>query len=343
MADVGHRLRHGHQPAVGGDDGHLVAGVEGVAERPRDARVQDAEAVLAPLHLHHRPRTTVDGDHVAVHARIVVQREQQLTVALEHHVAQDQRHVVLALGQRQALVFGVGHVVLRQQPVVDVFGRVVHAVVVVPEGARPLEVRVHVVLVLPRPGDIAGVAVERRQRCRTVQVHRGPLLVAQCLVHGGQVVEEPSHDRAALGGLDGRPRHRAVVRVHLGLEARDDLLGDLGHPDLVVVGLGVGSIRHCNRRHGERRRERLGQLAGSHASGDHRAGTDRALRRQCHGCSGEHARLDDIAPIQRRKSLADPSPTRRGVAEVVNSVLLHDCRPFRIPRARHEIDPPDDN
>ena len=143
------RLGFRHQPAIGGDDGHRLAGIERQVPRPRDRRTEDAEAVLPALDLHHRPRSAVDQDHVAPQPGVVLEREQQRAVLVEQRIRQDQRHVVPTVRDRQRPLHCVEHVVLRDQPVIGVLGGVMDAVVVVPQRSSRLEVRVVVVLELP--------------------------------------------------------------------------------------------------------------------------------------------------------------------------------------------------
>ena len=65
-----------------------VAGVERPLVGAGDRGVEDPEAVLAPLDLHHRPRHAVDQDHVAVDARTrCCRRDSRSPFVAEHRVA----------------------------------------------------------------------------------------------------------------------------------------------------------------------------------------------------------------------------------------------------------------
>ena len=142
------------------------------------------------------------------------------------------------------------HEVHRGQAHVGVLRRVVHAVVVVPERAGLLVVRVLVVLDLPGHGDVAGVPVVLRQRGRAVQVDRRPRLVAPLRVLGRQVVAHGEAERRAAAGEDRRAGCDAVVAEDRGLDAGKDhgvlhLLRDGDRPAAPAVD---------DRRHRERQR-----------------------------------------------------------------------------------------
>ena len=134
---------------------------------------------------HGRPLTRITSPHNPDWSSSVNSSEPSL---LNSASDDDQRHVVAPVRDRQRLLQRVEHVVLRDQPVIRVLGGVMDAVVVVPQRSRRLEVRVVVVLVLAGMGDVAGVAVELRQRRRAVQVHRRPRLVAERRVNSGNVL-----------------------------------------------------------------------------------------------------------------------------------------------------------
>ncbi len=264
-----HRLRCRHQPAIRADDRQGLPGIEREVPRSGDRGTEDAEAVLSPLDLHDRPWATVDEDHIAPQSRVILEREQQRAVLVEQCIRQDQRHVVAAVRDGQRLLRGVGHVVLGDQPVVRVLGRVMDAVVVVPQRSGGLEVRVVVVLELPGVGDVTRVAVELRQRRRAVQVHRRPRLVAERRMNVWQRVDVSHDGSTTLIDLDGRARHRAVVGEEHRLESRHDLERRGSHRHAVVVGRGVAAYRDRDRWNAERSRERHRQLACRHAIGEH--------------------------------------------------------------------------
>jgi hypothetical protein len=115
-----------------------------------------------PLDLHHGPRLAVDQDHIAVKARLAVVVEQQLAGVREDRVPHDEGHLVSALRDRQVSLLLVADDVEGRQPHVGVGGGDVDTVVVVPERARVVGVRVAVVLELPRLRDVVGVAVVLR-------------------------------------------------------------------------------------------------------------------------------------------------------------------------------------
>lgn len=74
--------------------------VEGVV--PRDARVQEAEAVLARLDVQERPGLAVDVDHVAPGARFLLQLRLQRPVVVVELGTEDQRDVELAVARGEA-------------------------------------------------------------------------------------------------------------------------------------------------------------------------------------------------------------------------------------------------
>jgi hypothetical protein len=76
--------------------------------------------------------------------------EDQRAVGGEDRVPDDERNVVGAAGQPESLLDRVVEVVLGRQSEVGVLGRDADRVVVVPQGASVLDVRVVVVLPLPR-------------------------------------------------------------------------------------------------------------------------------------------------------------------------------------------------
>jgi len=66
----------------------------------------------------------------------------------KHHVRQGDRDVVLALREQRAF-HRIVQLILRGEPGIAVLRRVVHAVVVIPECPRTLEIRVLIALLLP--------------------------------------------------------------------------------------------------------------------------------------------------------------------------------------------------
>lgn len=84
---------------LGGCVGRLGE-VEGVV--PRDARVEDTEAVLARLDVEERPGLAVDVDHVAPGARLLLQLRLQRPVLVVELGAQDERDVELAVAGGEA-------------------------------------------------------------------------------------------------------------------------------------------------------------------------------------------------------------------------------------------------
>jgi hypothetical protein len=96
VAEALDRLRVLHEPAVGREDGQRGAVAQPPAVAARDARVEDAEAVLARLDRHGRPRHPVDEDDVAVDAGLAVVGVDELPVLRGHRVADHERLVVVA-------------------------------------------------------------------------------------------------------------------------------------------------------------------------------------------------------------------------------------------------------
>jgi hypothetical protein len=131
VAEARDRLRRGVQPAVAADHGHRAAAVEREVERAGHRRVEEPEAVLAPLDRHRRPRPPVDEDDVPEQAVLAVVVEDQRAAAREHRVLEHDRDVVAAVRDRQRLLELVVNHVHRGEPHVGVLGRVVDAVVVV--------------------------------------------------------------------------------------------------------------------------------------------------------------------------------------------------------------------
>ncbi len=162
-----------HEARVGPDDHQGFSAVQLPSVGPRDRGVEDPEAVLAPLDPHHRPGPAVHEDHVPEGPGLVVVVVEELAGGVEHRVADHQRHVVVALWDRQRLLERIVHPIHPGQPHGDVRGCVVHAVVVIPDRPGVLVVQVVVVLVEARVCDVVGVAVVLRQRCRPMQVDRG--------------------------------------------------------------------------------------------------------------------------------------------------------------------------
>src|SRR4029079_13592814 len=94
--------------------------------------------------------------------------------------------------------------------------RDVDSVVVVPEGAGVVYVRVVVVLERARRRDVARVAVVLRQRARAVEVRRGPHLVADLRMRAGQVAGLADDGRPTLVDVD-RRAGRAGLAVLVGV------------------------------------------------------------------------------------------------------------------------------
>ena len=302
--ETGDELRHGHQAPIRGDHRHRIAGVERELPRPRDRRATYPEPVLASLDLHGRPRTTVDKDHVAPQTRLVLEREEQRTVLVEQRVADEQGNVVRPVRNRQRLLQRVREVILRHEAVICVLRGMEHAMVVVPQRPRRLDVRVAVVLELTGMSDVAGVPVELRQRRRAVEVHRRPRLVAECRVNLRQQVAVTNNGLAALLDLDGRAGHGAVVGEEHRLEAGDNFELRGRHRDVVVVSRAVAPERHSHRWRRERRGERLRELARRHPVRQRRLTRNDPRQRQRQGGAGEDASLDHISASQRHGDTA---------------------------------------
>ncbi len=294
VPEAPHRDRCRDQPGVGGDDGHRPEVAQGPVVGPRHRGVEDPEPVLAARHLHHRPRHPVDGDDVAVEALLVVVVEQQAAVGVEHPVAHDEGDVVRTVGDGQRPFELVPHLVLPGEAHVDVLGGVVEPVVVVPEGARRLPVRVLVVLVGARVGDVAGVAVVLREGRGPVQVDRRPGGVAQLRVDRRQVVDLSHHGPAAAHHLERRARDLSVVTPHRSPEARDHLdQGGLhGHPE--VVRGGVGPHRRDRPRYRERQGEGRRQRALGDPVGEDQRPRHRAVQGQRHRGASHDRQLHDV-------------------------------------------------
>lgn len=194
----------------------VVAGVGGVEQAKPVARVR---------HLEHR--RTVDEDHVTQHtlhivrldagliARRVPGRVAQRAVRRERPVADHQRYVLVACGQRQRVTLVVAYDVEPSQPAVNLRAGEVHPMVVIPEGGGPLLHRVRVLLgsLLKRPagplGCAGGLAGGQQQVGWVAVVLRWGAAAVQ--VYGdrhGELVAVPYHRAAAPAGLDGRPGNR---------------------------------------------------------------------------------------------------------------------------------------
>ena len=210
-----------------------------------------AEAVDLGLDLHHRPRHTVDQDDVAPQPGLRAVVVELGAVGLEGDVGQGDRHVVVAL--RQQRLFGVVvQVVLGGETGVGVLGRVVDAVVVVPQRAGRLEVREVVLLPVVRRGDVAGVAVVLRQRGRTVQVGGDLDRGAERRVRGRQLVVHRHHDLGALAHLDRRSGDVPAVAEDRRLVAGGDHGGTRLGLDVVVRGVADRLVRLDHRRSDKR-------------------------------------------------------------------------------------------
>ena len=309
--DVGAGLRRRHQAAVGADHDERLAGVEREVVRARDRRVEDAEAVLARLDLHPRPRHPVDQDDVAVDPVLVVVVDDEIAAVLEHRVLEDQRHVVLTVRDRQGAL-GVGvHDVLRGEAHVGVVRRDVDAVVVVPERAGVLDVRVLVVLERARRRDVARVAVVLRQRARPVKVRRGPDVVTELRMTVGQRADLAHDGLAVLVDVDRRPRRHPVVAPDRRLAVRQDLRLHLLLGDREVVRIAHGHLRRRQRRlpaHGERRR----QLALRQTIRDRELRASDALGRQHQCCAAEQTHLQQVTTTEIHDSLQVFSAGRGG-------------------------------
>ena len=328
VPEVGDHLRLGHEAGVGPDHDHrhrgaTVVHLQGVGARHR--RVEDPEPVLPRLHVHHRPRHAVDQEDVTVDPGLAVVVEDEAPVGREGRVTQYHGHVVHrrrrvgTAGDPEAGLDGVVQDVHRRQPVVGVLRGVVHAVVVVPERASRLAVRVEVGLHLAGEGDVGRVAVVLRQRRGAVQVGRGrPLPRVRRVLRGHlrvlvrrgrrplQAVGLPHHHGAALVHPQRRAGHEAVVAEDRRLEARQDLQ----HPERlhhVVAGVPAGDpVRALHvpparrprlRRPDERERELGGQLARGHPARG-RLRQAGSFQWQGEGRSPHHADLEQVAARQ---------------------------------------------
>ena len=304
-------LRRRHQAAVRADHGERLAGVERQVVRARDRRVEDAEAVLARLDVHPRPRHAVDEDDVAVDPVLVVVVDDEVAVLLEHRVLEDQRLVVVTVRDRQGALGVRVQDVLRGEAHVGVVRGDVDAVVVVPERAGVLDVRVLVVLERARRRDVARVAVVLRQRARPVEVGRGPDVVAELRMAVGQRADLAHDGLAVLVDVDGRPRGHAVVAPDRRLAVRQDLRLHLLLGDREVVRVADGHLRRRQRRlpaHGERRR----QLALRQAVRDGELRTSDALGRQHQCCAAEQTHLQQVTTAEIHDSLRVFSAGRGG-------------------------------
>ena len=243
-----------------------------------------------------------------------------------------------------------------RETVVGVLGRVMDAVVVVPERPRLLAVRVEVGLHLAWHRDVRGVAVVLRQRRGPVQVGRGRPLPGVAGVprgHGGVRVRRRRHvqqvglvhdDRVVVRDPDRRSRDHPVVAEHRGLVARHDL----GHPEglhdveaRVVPGravpatlVSVAGRRDLGRRH-ERQGEGLRHSARRHATGLV-LGISDALPRQ-HSCDpADGGDLQQVTSAQRH----DGSPEWFGTCWASPPHLKRRCQPSRHPLGRTLCAPP---
>ena len=187
-AEIGDQLWDRAEAAVACDHRERLARGQAQAVRARERRVEHAEAVLAAFDAHRRPRLPVDEDDVAEQSRVVAVVEDQRAVGREHRVPDDQRHVVGAARQPEALLEVVVQLVLRRQSHVGVLRRDPDGVVVVPERARGVVVRVVVVLPLSRLCHVARIAVVLRKRGRPVQVRRRVRRVAERRMHRGSAL-----------------------------------------------------------------------------------------------------------------------------------------------------------
>ena len=233
----------------------------------------------------------------------------EAAVGGEHLVRDHDRQVVVALRDRQRVLELVAHEVHRGQAHVGVLGRVVHAVVVVPERARLLVVRELVGLALADPGDVAGVAVVLRLRGRAVQVGRRPGLVAPVRVLRRQLVAHGHVQRGAPARQDRRSRSDAVVAEDRGLDAGQD------HGVLHLLGDGDRAAPTAvdHRRHFERQGVRLRDLLlGDLGRG---LGADRPLERQ-----------RDCRRPQRRHFQHVPSRQGQRPHDFPHTVALLRCR-----------------
>ncbi len=298
MPEAGHSLRRRHQAGVGRDDPHGSAVVEIPRVGAGHRGVEDPEAVLTTRDPHHRPRHPVDADDVAVEALLVAAVEEQGAVGVEHQVRDDEGHVVLTVRNRQGTLERVMHLVLPGQTHVDVLRSVVEPVVVVPEGARRLPVRVAVVLPVTGVGDVAGIAVVLRQGGRPVQVDRGPRRVPELRVNGGQVVDLTHHDLAAALRVEGGTRDRPVVPPHRRGQPGDHLDRRRPHLDPVVVGGRVGPHRSHHRWDPERQGERRRQSALGDPVREHQRLGDGPLQGQRHGRPSQHREFHDVSSCQ---------------------------------------------
>ena len=183
----------------------------------------------------------------------------------EHRVLDDEWHVVGAARQPEAPLQVVVQLVHGREAEVGVLRRDADSVVVVPERARGMVVRVVVVLPLPGLDDVAGVAVVFRQRGRPVQVHRRIRRVAERRMHRRERVDLLDDDRPVPLRHDRRAWRDAVVAEDRRLLARQDLDQGLLLDEAVVVGRRVRPHRRQHGRGAEGQTERRRQAAGRHA------------------------------------------------------------------------------
>ena len=197
--------------------------------------------------------------------------ELQAARGVEHRVGDGERHVECALREQRPFQ-RVMDDVLPGEARVDVLRGDHLGVIVVPEGAGDLVVRVVVGLHHARRGQIGRVAVELRQGGRAVQVRRQRHRMSERGVRRGQVVAHRQLDASASFDLDGRRGGLSVVPDHRGEQtALDEGLVEGAHLHLVLLErfpVGVEALRerdelrHDRQRSGEPPRElRLGQLA----------------------------------------------------------------------------------
>ena len=144
------------------------------------------------------------------------------SVGVEHGVGDHQRYVELPLGELRTLI-AVGQGVERGQSRIDVLGGEVLIMVVVPQSAGILPVRISVGLDVAGRRRVVGIAVVLRQRRRAVQVGHGAEGAGMQQAFGRQCVANAHLAPGALPSPNGRPWEDAVVAGDRGRQARHKL------------------------------------------------------------------------------------------------------------------------
>jgi hypothetical protein len=217
-----HRL--GQVPAVGRDlheRGARLAGLpvgERQAVEARVRAVEDAEAVLAGLHLEVGPDLAVHHDDVAEElghpdrplGSLALVRVPELAVGREHPVLDREPDVVGPTRQPGRLVSRIGDDVEAGEPGVDVVSGVAEGVVVVPDGRRQLVVGVVEDFLLPVVALLGEAGSEPLHR-RAVALRLGLAAV------------DVGHDRDA--GRGRRPRYRGIEGIFKQVRANRQMVG----------------------------------------------------------------------------------------------------------------------